>query len=380
MTPRQTPRFSDIPVMLGQLKPTEPVYCVHPNIYKRVAGFFKERFPGRVLYAVKANDDPEVLLSLMAGGIEHFDCASLTEIKLIRSLSKTAKCYFMVPLWLAHTATQAQSDYGVRHFVVDHLNALEVLKQQIDPTQAVIFARMAVHHDSAAQDLSAKFGAPHELIPELVNAIAQTGAEPALCFNVGSGVKNPEAYLQGLSLAHGVLQKLEHKIRLIDIGGGFPFQYPEFDVPPLEDYLEKVSTSIEQLKLGHERELMVEPGRSMAAEGVSAVSQVLLRKDNKLYLNDGLYGIFWELRFHEHDQYPAKAYRNGELLDTDVTDFWLYGPTCDSSDCLPRPFPLPKDIRTGDHIVVSHIGAYSLAGRTKFNGHFSDQIVLIDRP
>ena len=380
MSTRPTPQFTDIPTLLRQLNPTEPVYCVHPNIYKKVAQFFTERFPGRVLYAVKANDDPEVLLSLMAGGIEHFDCASLTEIKLVRSLSDTAKCYFMVPLWLGHTAAQAQSDFGVRHFVVDHPNALEILQQQIDPSKAVIFARMAVHHDSAAQDLSAKFGAPPETIPSLVNSIAQWGAEPALCFNVGSGVKNPEAYLQGLKLAHEVIQKLEHKIRLIDIGGGFPFQYPKFDVPPLEDYLGQVANSIEQLQLGTDRELMVEPGRSMAAEGVTAISQVLLRKDDKLYLNDGLYGIFWELRFHEHEQYPVQAYRNGELLNNDLRDFWLYGPTCDSSDCLPSPFPLPHDIQPGDHIAVSHIGAYSLAGRTKFNGHFSDQIVLIDTP
>ncbi|MEM7281051.1 MAG: type III PLP-dependent enzyme [Pseudomonadota bacterium] len=378
MKPSASKTYTDIPSMLGHLNPSEPVYCVHPNIYRRVAEFFKSRFPGRVLYAVKANDDPNVLLSLMAGGIEHFDCASLTEIKLVRSLSDDVKCYFMVPLWLNDTASVAQKEFGVRHFVVDHLNSLEVLKTQIEPHNAVIFARMAVHHQSAAQDLSSKFGCPVEHMPELVNAIAQTGAEPALCFNVGSGVKSPDAYLQGLDMAHELLDKLSEDIRLIDIGGGFPFQYPEFEVPPLGDYLHQVANRISSLSLGNKRELMVEPGRSMAAEGVSAVSQVLLRKENRLYLNDGLYGIFWELRFDEHDLYPATVYRNGEKLQSEPREFWLYGPTCDSTDRLPKPFALPADIKEGDHIVVSHIGAYSMAGRTKFNGHFSDHVVLIE--
>lgn len=50
----------------------------------------------------------------------------------------------------------------------------------------------------------------------------------------------------------------------------------------------------------------------------------------------------------------------------------LYGPTCDSSDVLPGQVDLPKGIATGDYLEFSNIGAYSLSGRTDFNGHFSD--------
>ena len=52
---------------------------------------------------------------------------------------------------------------------------------------------------------------------------------------------------------------------------------------------------------------MAEPGRALAAPGLSAVVEVLLRKDNKLYINDGLYGVFWELRYDAHDQYAARG-------------------------------------------------------------------------
>ena len=37
-------------------------------------------------------------------------------------------------------------------------------------------------------------------------------------------------------------------------------------------------------------------------------------KRDRLYINDGMYGAFWELRFDGHKQYPVAAYRNAERL------------------------------------------------------------------
>ena len=61
----------------------------------------------------------------------------------------------------------------------------------------------------------------------------------------------------------------------------------------------------------------------------------------------------------------------------DLATFRLFGPTCDSSDELPGDVELPRDVRPGDHIEFGCIGAYSLAGRTSFNGFHSDRIVTI---
>ena len=377
MLDNPNPEFPNIQTMLQALHPTEPVYCVHPHIYKSVAQRFLKGFPGRVLYAVKANDDPSVIKALIDGGISHFDCASLVEIQTVRQISDQVTCYFMIPVYISGAATQAQQDFGVKHFVVDHMDGLTILSKQIDVSKAVIFARMAVHHPSAGSDLSKKFGAPPEDIPLLLHRIHETGAEPALAFNVGSTVKNPEAYVYGLSLAEGVIEKLAFQLRLVDIGGGYPINYPGFQVPPMADYFDAIRKRVNSIKLAKNGEIMAEPGRSLAAEGVSAVSQVLLRKGERLYINDGMYGIFWELRYHEHDRYPVRVYRNGELVESNTKEFTIYGPTCDSSDCLPGRIYLPENISAGDHLVFSHIGAYSMAGRTRFNGYFSDNVVII---
>lgn len=370
-------RFESVAGMLRDLKPVLPVYCIYPRIYTQTARQFVAAFPGRVLYAVKANDHPDVIRLLHGGGVTHFDCASIAEIAQVAAVCPDATCYFMVPVRLRGAAREAQSRFGVRHFMLDHLHGLEPLADEIDMPSSVVFARMAVHHAAAMQDLSSKFGAAPDEVPAILAAIAERGAEPALAFNVGSAVTSPDAYRYAIGVAVELLGRLPFKLRLVDIGGGFAQAYPGFPVPPLRDYFEAIAQAIGALSLAEHGEILGEPGRALAAPGLSAVVEVLQRKGQRLYLNDGMYGIFWELRCKGHDRYPVRCYRNGVERPGETGRFTLYGPTCDSSDVLPGELPLPADIREGDHLEFGCIGAYSLSGRTRFNGHYSDEIVMI---
>lgn len=363
--------------MLEALHPREPVYCVHPEAYRRGARRFLEGFPGRVLYAVKANDHPLVLQALNEAGVDAFDCASVPEIALVRRHCPAATPFFMTPARLRGAAAEAFYELGVRHFLVDDPTGLRQLCREIDPSQSVIFARMVARHDSAMMDFSGKFGARPDAIPALLSDIADLGAEPALAFNVGSSVTHPEAYRASLLLAAEQLERLSFKVRLLDVGGGFPLPYPGFDVPPLEEYFQAIALARAQVPLAEGGGLLAEPGRALAAPGLSAVVEVLLRKDDRLYINDGMFGIFWELRFKGHKQYACRVFRGGREHLGEFSSFRLFGPTCDGSDVLPEPFQLPADIAPGDYIEFGGIGAYSLAGRTRFNGFFSDRVVSI---
>lgn len=373
----QITEFENVSAMLRAWRPEQPVYCIYPEIYRETARAFVQGFPGRVLYAVKANDDPAILRLLHESGVSHFDCASVPEIERVRAQCPGATCYFMVPVALRGAAHAAQRQFAVRHFMVDHVSRLEELGAEIDMPAAVVFARMAVSHESALVDLSSKFGAPPEEIPVLLRGIREQGAEPALAFNVGTMVTSPEAYRHAIGVAQTILQSLDFRVRLVDIGGGFAKPYPDFPAPRSGEYFQAVEEAARSLPLQPGGEIMAEPGRALAAPGLSAVVEVLLRKDDRLYINDGMYGIFWELRFEAHKRYAARTFRDGEPLCGAMKFFTLYGPTCDSSDKLPGKVPLPEDIRAGDYIEFSHIGAYSLGGRTDFNGHFSDRIVYI---
>lgn len=374
------PAIRNVPDMLRRRRPASPVYCIYPHVYRETARQFIEGFPGRVLYAIKANDHAEVVRLLHEGGVKHFDCASLPEIELVRNVCGAATPYFMIPVRLRGAAHEAQNRFDVRHFMVDHVSGIAPLADEIDMRRSVVFARMAAHHESAMQDLSTRFGAPPDDMPELLQRIADTGAEPALAFNVGSGVTSVDAYSYAIGLAENVLRQLPFEIRLVDIGGGFPKPYPGFVVPALEEYFERIRKAASSLPLADDGEILGEPGRALAGPGLSAVVEVLLRKEARLYLNDGMYGIFWELRFRGHDRYPVRAYRDGREFTGTLRKFRLYGPTCDGTDMMPGLVELPDDIRPGDYLEFGQIGAYSLAGRTSFNGYFSDDVVTVTDP
>ncbi|MCH9006319.1 MAG: type III PLP-dependent enzyme, partial [Proteobacteria bacterium] len=333
-----------------------------------------------VLYAVKANPNPTILGLLLAAGVRHFDCASLPEIELIDEIAPDATKYFMTPVRIRGAAETAQEKHGVRHFVVDHLSGLSQLVQEIDTSRSVIFARMAVHHESAMEDLSVRFGAQPEEMPELLQSIRDSGAEPALAFNVGSSVTDPEAYRYSMSVTKSVLEQLPFRLRLIDVGGGYPKSYPDFIVPELEQYFKAVEESVGTLPLADNAEVLGEPGRALAAPGMSAVVEVLLRKDSRLYINDGMFGIFWVLRIDGPDRFPVRTYRNGKPHEGETMEFQINGPTCDATDTLPGLVPLPTDIRPGDYLEFGNIGAYSIGGRTNYNGFYSDRIVSITSP
>jgi ornithine decarboxylase len=372
-----TDAYHNVEDLLLATDPQMPVYCIYPHVYRESTRHFLDGFPGRVLFAVKANNHPKVLAQLFSAGVRHFDCASLEEIKLVNEVCPGSTMYFMNPVRLAGHARAAQMEYGVRHFVIDHHSGLAPLLNEIEVAQSVIFARMAVSHESALEDLSAKFGARPENIPALLTEISEAGAEPALAFNVGTGVTDPDAYAYAIGVARDALAKLSFKVRLLDIGGGFPRPYPGYRVPPLDEYFSRIKNAAQSLSLADDGELLSEPGRALSAPGMSAVTRVLLRKADRVYLNDGMYGAFWELRFKGHLAYPSKVFRSGLPLVGEMQSFRIFGPTCDSTDELPARVELPADINVGDHIEFGSIGAYSLSGRTNFNGFFSDNVVLI---
>jgi ornithine decarboxylase len=75
---------------------------------------------------------------------------------------------------------------------------------------------------------------------------------------------------------------------------------------------------------------------------------------------------------------PAIRQRNGDV--NTIAPFKVCGATCDSVDILSRPFWLPETVDTGDWIEIGHIGAYSMALRTRFNGFYPDTFIEVSTP
>ncbi|KZD12364.1 hypothetical protein AUP43_16695, partial [Oceanibaculum pacificum] len=346
--------FADAAAMVAALTPSYPVYCLRPQILRRQAGLFLEAFPGRVLYAVKCNPHPRILQALHEGGIRHFDTASLPEIALVREQFRDAHAYFMHPVKIRPHIKTAEHVYDITHFVVDHMDELEKVMEETDNEDLTIFVRLATPELGGAYDLSQKFGATPDEAAALLRRAEKEGYTVGLAFHVGSQMLNPWAYKKALEMAGAVLEQAGVQIQYLDIGGGFPAPYVGQPVPELEAFIEQIEEGRRQLKLRRDCVLMCEPGRALVANGCSLIVQVQLRKGDRLYINDGIYGSLSEPALIKI-QMPARLIRSAESVALEpeagtLKDFTIYGPTCDSFDKLPTPFRLPENVREGDWI------------------------------
>ena len=190
--------FPLVETVVAATRPTDPLLCLRPAAIADAARRFVDNFPGDALYAVKCNPEPRVLRALWAGGVRHFDCASLAEVVLVRKLFPAAAIHFMHPVKARHAIHAAFHEHGVIDFAFDSADELEKILQETVPVGLVgapptlgLFVRLAVTQGGAYY-LSGKFGvnaadaaallraAVHGMVADLIGVRA---VEAALCRN-----------------------------------------------------------------------------------------------------------------------------------------------------------------------------------------------------
>lgn len=369
--------------IIRQLKPDVPVTCFRPDSLGHAARWFLRNFPGKTLYAVKANPSPQVLEGLYAAGIRSFDAASSTEIELVRRHCPDAHIAFMHPVKSRHAIEQAYFDHGIRDFSFDSFEELEKIVTVTGKSKDLtLLLRLSVPNTTAALPLTGKFGAMPGQAVELLKAARKSAKRLGVCFHVGSQTMDPVAYTIALQTVAEIQRLLPArcKIDIVDIGGGFPSAYPDMIPPDLSTYRDAILAGIALLQHPEKIEFWCEPGRALVAESASTVVKVELRKDDVLYINDGTYGSLFDAG-HLGFRYPVRLIRPTPGGTTAaLKGFKFYGPTCDSIDYMPGPFFLPEDVREGDYIEIGQLGAYGNTMRTGFNGFDAHENVTVSTP
>ena len=153
-------KFKDVNELVNVLKPEYPVYCIRTDSIKKSTNFFKDNFPGKVLYAVKTNPNEKVIKEIISCGINHFDVASLNEIKLIKKIKVDSKLYFMHTVKSKESISSAYFDYGVKDFALDNKDELRKILEATNQAKDLnLYVRIAISNEHAEIDLSRKFGA-----------------------------------------------------------------------------------------------------------------------------------------------------------------------------------------------------------------------------
>jgi ornithine decarboxylase len=375
------------------LRPDRPVYCFRPEVLKADARRFAGLFPGKTAYAVKTNGEAMVLKAVAQAGISAFDVASPAEFAAVRTVAPNAEMLYMHPVKAQSDIRLALEAFGIRVIALDHEDEIVKLTRvvkalDIDPGSITVFVRLHTK-GHAAYELSKKFGAAPAHAVELLRRLHRGGYRVGLCFHVGSQIEDPDTYERALASADWVRNRAGVPLAALDVGGGFPAEYGHDPnrkapkMPSLGEIMARLRNDIVEYGFG-DVPLVAEPGRVIVARAFSLIVRVLLRKGRRLYINDGIWSSLsdsWTGRITLPARFipdPAIRARNGDAGRTAA--FRVCGGTCDSVDILSRPFWLPETVDTGDWIEIGHIGAYSMALRTHFNGFYPDTFVEVAAP
>ncbi len=371
-------KFKTVDDLINQLKPEKPIYCIRKKSIQLASTYFRNKFPGKVLYAVKTNPHPKVLKTIVESGIENFDVASIQEIKDIRAINPNAKCSYMHSVKSRESIKEAYFNYNVKAFSLDTKDELiKIIETTNEAKDLELFVRVAVSNEHAEIDLSTKFGASMPEATALLRLTKQYANKVGLSFHVGSQCMHPISYSKGIVDIGNIIRKTKIIPDYINIGGGFPAIYPDLVPQSLDNYFEEIKKGLANLNLEKLPEILCEPGRALVAESGSTIVRVNLRKKQKLYINDGTYGTLFDAGT-PNIVYPSRLIKSGKSISKKLTAFDFYGPTCDSMDYMKGPFLLPNNIKENDYIELGQLGAYGLTFRTQFNGFYSNEIYEVE--
>ncbi len=376
-------KFKSVEDLVNLLKPEKPIYCIRKQSIQFASKYFKKKFPGKILYAVKTNPHPIIIKTIIDSGVEQFDVASIEEIKSIRNFSQSAKCSYMHTVKSRESIKEAYFNYGVKTFSLDTKDELiKIIKSTNNPKDLELFVRVSVSNEHAEIDFSKKFGALNSEAAGLLRLAKQHAKKIGLSFHVGSQCMHPISYSKAISEIGNIIKKTKILPDYISVGGGFPTIYPDLVPQSMDSYFDEIKKGLKNLKLEKLPEIICEPGRALVAESGSTIVRVNLRKKQKLYINDGTYGSLFDAGT-PNIVYPSKMIKDNstKTISKKLTAFDFFGPTCDSMDYMKGPFILPNNIKENDYIELGQLGAYGLTFRTQFNGYYSNEIFEVeDKP
>ncbi|EIM90744.1 ornithine decarboxylase [Stereum hirsutum FP-91666 SS1] len=346
-------------------------------------------------YAVKCNPDPYVLRLLAALGTG-FDCASNGEItSVLKAGIDPSKVIFANPC-KATSFIKSAARSGVDMMTFDNFD--ELFKVARVHPSAKLVLRILTDDSKSLCRLGLKFGAPLASVPGLLAKARELGLDViGVSFHVGSGCYDSDAFSDAVMRARQAFdygKEAGYKFELLDVGGGFEDGNFEATAKVLR---EAVETYFPDRKREGIR-VIAEPGRYFVSKAFSLAANVIARRapleeegiakvaDKEgepsvmYYINDGVYGAFNCILFDHQVVHPYVLSLSGSFHIPDPSSLPLrtssvWGPTCDSIDCVCPVTKLPEALQVGDWLGFSNMGAYTVCAASGFNGFEVSRVV-----
>ena len=376
----------DVPVSKIASEVNTPCYIYsratferHYQAYVNACG----EHPHLICYAVKANSNLGVLNVLARLG-SGFDIVSVGELERVLAAGGDAgKIVFSGVGKQAHEIERAL-EVGVHCFNIESEAELDLINQVAGQTGKIAPISLRVNPDVDAGThpyistglKENKFGIDISLAPDVYRRAAtmpHINIRGVDC-HIGSQLTELEPFLDALTRVLALIDTLAAEsivLQHLDLGGGLGVPYDNETPPHPSEY---ASAIVKQLA-GRELKLILEPGRSIAANAGILVTKVELLKNNQeknfAIIDAAMNDLIRPALYQAWQAIIPVQPREGDLANYDIV-----GPVCETGDFLGKDRDLC--IEPGDLLAIRSAGAYGFTMSSNYNSRNRAAEVLVD--
>jgi diaminopimelate decarboxylase len=376
-------KLKDIAAQFGT-----PVFAYSKAAMLSALAAYQRGFAGRkaqICYAMKANSNLAVLQVFAQAGCG-FDIVSGGELARVLAAGGTPEKIIFSGVGKTREEMKQALEIGIGCFNVESEAELDVLNEVALSlnTQAPVSLRVNPNVDPKTHPYIStglkgnKFGVAHE---NALKTYQRAASLPGLkvvgidC-HIGSQITEDTPYLDAMDRILDLVAEVEAAgipIHHIDFGGGLGINY-NGDTPPEADQLwQKLLAKLDARGYG-ERQLMIEPGRSLVGNAGVCLSEVVFMKPgeqkNFCIIDAAMNDLPRPAMYQAFHQILPVTPRVGSGTLVDVV-----GPVCESGDWIGRDRQL--NVEAGDTLAVLSAGAYCMSMASNYNTRGRAAEVLI---
>ena len=343
------------------------------------------KHPHLICYAVKANSNIGIL-NVMAKLGSGFDIVSQGELERVLAAGGEASKIVFSGVAKSRAEIMRALEVGIRCFNVEsvaelhHINQIAGEMGKVAPISLRVNPDVDAHtHPYISTGLKEnKFGVSVDEAREVYKLAATlphvkiTGMD---C-HIGSQLTELQPFLDATDRLIRLMEQLKEDgitLKHLDLGGGLGVTYTDETPPHPSDY---ATALLNKLKDYEDLEIILEPGRAIAANAGILVAKVQYLKSNESRnfaitdtgMNDMIRPALYE------------AYMNiieiDRTLGREKAIYDVVGPVCETSDFLGKQRELA--IAEGDYIAQRSAGAYGASMSSNYNSRPRTAEVLVD--
>jgi diaminopimelate decarboxylase len=366
-----------------------PLYVSSRNAMRSALAAYTDALAGRrhlVCYAMKANSTLAVLQTFAEAGCG-FDIVSGGELERVLAIGVPPSRVVFSGVGKTRDEMRRALEAGVRCFNVESEAELEVLSDVALSCgrKAPVSLRVNPDVDAGTHPYIStglkdnKFGIAHErALAAYLHAAQLPGLQvTGIDCHIGSQITEVSPYLDALDRLLDLVEAIEAAgipLHHIDIGGGLGISYRGETPPPAGELVRQVLQRLDQRGHG-QRELLLEPGRSLVGNAGVLLMQALYLKPgehkNFCIVDAAMNDLVRPAMYEAWMDIVACEHRDGPAQVVDVV-----GPVCESGDWLGRERALA--VQAGDVLAVLSAGAYGMTMASNYNTRPRAAEVMVD--